>query len=98
MAHGQRRAMSKPRRERRVYRSQARTSPQLADELKRLGMRIRALRNERDMTQEEAASKAGLDAKHFQELESGNVNTTVATLLGVARALKVDVAELFAGV
>ena len=58
-------------------------------------MRIRSLRDERELTQEEAASKAGLDAKHFQEVESGSVNTTVATLLGIAKALDVELAELF---
>ena len=59
---------------------------------------MRELRLERGLTQEEAANRAGLDAKHFQELEAGKINITVASLLGIAKALEATVAELFEGV
>ena len=63
--------------------------------LTRLGARIRMLRLERELTQEKAAEFAKLDEKHWQDIEGARTNPTVATLVGVARALKVSVAELF---
>lgn len=59
---------------------------------------MRALRQERGLTQEEAASRAALDAKHFQAIEGGRTNTTVASLVGIARALEVSLSQLFEGV
>lgn len=50
------------------------------------------------ITQESAASAAHLDAKHWQELEAGRVNPTLATLLAVARTFGVKLSELFDGV
>lgn len=66
--------------------------------LARLGKRVRALRLEKKLTQEQAAERAGLDEKHFQVIEGGRMNVTVATLVGIARALDVTLAELFEGV
>ena len=66
--------------------------------LKRLGLRIRALRDERALTQEKAAERAHLDPKHWQEIEAGRINVTVASLVGIARAFKVKLAELFESV
>jgi transcriptional regulator with XRE-family HTH domain len=39
-----------------------------------------------------------LDPKHFQAIEYGRSNVTVASLVGVARALGVTLTELFKGV
>jgi transcriptional regulator with XRE-family HTH domain len=66
--------------------------------LRRLGRRLRALRDARGLTQERLAERAGVDAKHYQALESGLSNVTFATLLAVARALGVSLSELFDGV
>jgi transcriptional regulator with XRE-family HTH domain len=63
--------------------------------LKRLGTRVRALRRARDLTQEQAAEIAKLDEKHWQDIEGARTNPTVATLVGIARALKVTLSELF---
>jgi transcriptional regulator with XRE-family HTH domain len=63
--------------------------------LKRLGTRVRALRRDRELTQEEAAEIAKLDEKHWQDIEGARTNPTVATLVGIARALKVSLSELF---
>jgi DNA-binding XRE family transcriptional regulator len=80
------------------WRSAARRSPRVVAVLARLGRRVRRLRNERGLTQEDAAGKASLDPKHFQEIEAGRVNVTVASLVGIAKALGVTLAELFDGV
>lgn len=66
--------------------------------LKRLGVRVRALREEHGLTQESAAERAHLDAKHWQEIEAGRVNVTLASLVGIGKALSVPLAKLFEGV
>jgi transcriptional regulator with XRE-family HTH domain len=67
----------------------------VARALNRLGKRIHALRSKRELTQEAAAEIAKLDGKHWQDIEGARTNPTVATLVGVARALKVTLPELF---
>ncbi len=63
--------------------------------MRRLGRRIRALRIEAGLTQEAAAERARLDYKHLQAIEAGQSNVTVASLVGIAKALRVSVADLF---
>jgi transcriptional regulator with XRE-family HTH domain len=46
------------------------------------------------MTQEDAASAAGIDVKRWQRLEAGEVNATVRTLCRVAKALKMTFWDL----
>lgn len=52
-----------------------------------IGERIRRARLAAQLTQEQAAHEAGIDAKRFQRLELGQVNATINTLARVARAL-----------
>ena len=78
-----------------TWRSSARDAPGVASALKWLGKRVRALRLLRELTQEEAAEIAKLDEKHWQDIEGARTNPTVATLVGIARALDVTLAELF---
>lgn len=78
-----------------TWRSSARDAPGVSRALNRLGKRVRGLRGERKLTQEEAAEIAKLDGKHWQDIEGARTNPTMATLVGVARALKVTIAELF---
>jgi DNA-binding XRE family transcriptional regulator len=77
------------------WRSSARDAPGVARALNRLAKRVRALRLEAELTQEEAAETAKLDEKHWQDIEGARTNPTVATLVGIARALKVTLHELF---
>jgi transcriptional regulator with XRE-family HTH domain len=67
----------------------------VATALNRLGKRVRSLRLHRELTQEGAAEIAKLDEKHWQDIEGSRTNPTVATLVGIARALKVTLSELF---
>ena len=78
-----------------TWRSSARDAPGVARALNRLGKRVRALRLDRKLTQEKAAETAKLDEKHWQDIEGARTNPTVATLVGIARALKVTLSELF---
>jgi DNA-binding XRE family transcriptional regulator len=82
----------------RKWRSDARASPQVEKALRRLGRQIRALRKTAGLTQETAAERAKLDYKHYQAIESGSSNVTVASLIGIAKALRVKPVELFEGV
>lgn len=63
--------------------------------LKAFGKNLRLLRNERKMTQEHLANLAGISENTIVTLESGKLNTTIATCFDIARALRVDVKDLF---
>jgi len=73
----------------------ARATPEVAIATGRLGRRIRDLRKHKQLSQEQAAERAKIDPKHWQDLESGRTNPTLATLVGISRALGVKLAELF---
>ena len=63
-----------------------------------LGERIRTLRLERGMTLAELAQSASMSLSYLSDIERGkpNANPTVTTLRGIAAALDVSVAHLFA--
>lgn len=67
----------------------------IAREQKRLGKRIRALRQERGLTQEQAAETMGLHPKYLTRLEQGSANATLGTLVAVSVAFKVKLRDLF---
>ena len=89
--------VASPRTPRRTFRSAARSSPRVNRALKRLGRRIRELRLAKKLTQERAAEAAALDDKHLQAIEGGRSNVTLASLVGIAHALGVKLADLFEG-
>lgn len=47
------------------------------------------------LTQEELAERAAMHWRLWQKIEAGQVNATLITLARLARALRVDVRELF---
>jgi len=59
-----------------------------------IGKRIRELRKERRLKQEEMES-FGISYKYYQKIETGKVNVTLGSLEKIADALGVDPAELF---
>jgi transcriptional regulator with XRE-family HTH domain len=67
----------------------------LREEQRRLGARLRALREERALTQEQAAERIGLHSNHLQRLERGAANVTLATLVAVSLAYGVSIRSLF---
>jgi transcriptional regulator with XRE-family HTH domain len=62
---------------------------------KRLGRRIRQIRVEQETSQESLAYEAGLERAYYWKLENGRINVTLETLVKIADALGVDIAELF---
>ena len=62
--------------------------------LKRLGTRIRRLRERKGLSQEALADLARLDRSYMSGIERGVRNVTLLKLFAVARALKVSPREL----
>lgn len=59
-----------------------------------VGQQIRAHRKEAGLSQEQLAEKASLSYKYLGEVERGCVNVSLDSLMRIAKALKVKVAEL----
>lgn len=63
--------------------------------LKRVGRTIRALRENKKLTQEELADLAGLHRAYIGQIERGEKNLGLVNLEKIAKALKVKPQELF---
>ena len=64
--------------------------------LKKFGKRVKALRLEKGITSQMAlANKAGLDRTYVGGLERGERNVALMNINKLAKALGVDLAELF---
>ena len=63
-----------------------------------LGSRVRALRNERGWTLEEAGLRMNMDPKHLWKLERAyeGLNVTLVTLVRIAEAFDIPIQSLFA--
>ena len=69
-------------------------SPDLEAHLKQLARRIRALREGEGLTQEDFAQRCGISVSFASLLERGERSPSYETLLQVAAALRLPVAEL----
>jgi len=67
-------------------------------ERRKLGKRLRKLREARKLTQAAAAEAVGLHPVHVARVESGSANVTIATLVAFAVAYRVPVHTLFVDV
>lgn len=63
--------------------------------LKKFGKRIRALRKERNLSQEELAAKANLHRTYIGMIERAEKNITLSNIGKLASALKVPIKQLF---
>ncbi len=61
----------------------------------RLGQRIRELRISRGYSQEDFAYEVGLDRTYMGSVERGERNIAALNLIRIAKALKIEVGELF---
>jgi transcriptional regulator with XRE-family HTH domain len=73
----------------------ARQSPRFAAETKALGERVRQLREARGWTLEQADEGTGVNWKHWQKIESGQINVTLATLIRIAEGFGEPLESLF---
>lgn len=62
--------------------------------LKDLGNRIRKIRKEKGMSQEQLAHKIYKDKQSIQRLESGNVNPSYIYLIQVCKGLEVELKDV----
>lgn len=80
-------------------RSEATSRPELVAAVgaakKRLGARLRELRANAELTQEEAAEQAGIHDKYLSKVEVGTANPSLGVLVALASAYKVELRELF---
>jgi len=60
-----------------------------------LGSRVRALREEQELTQDEAAFKSDLARSYYGDVERGSRNVSVINLHKIAKALGVSVKDFF---
>ncbi len=67
----------------------------IADARTQIAARLRALRTEAGLTQEELAERAGIHSKHLQRIERGVENATVGTLAAIALGLQQPLDRLF---
>jgi transcriptional regulator with XRE-family HTH domain len=65
--------------------------------LKKLGARVRKLREERGLSQESLAWEAGIHYNHLSSIERGIANPSFLVLLAISRELGVRVSELVQG-
>jgi len=63
--------------------------------LKLLGKRIRQLREAADISQAQLAFEAGIPRFQVSRIERGEINTGVLSIFAIAKALEVDIRELF---
>jgi transcriptional regulator with XRE-family HTH domain len=69
--------------------------PRVQQMLRRLGARVKHLRRERQLTQEELAERASLTSKFVGEVERAESNPSAASLARMAGALSVSMGDLF---
>lgn len=64
------------------------------DPRKALGLRIKQLRADHPLTQEELADRCGLFRTYMSRIESGLANPTLTVLHALARGLEIDIGAL----
>ena len=63
--------------------------------LRTFGLRLKTLRVQRDLTQDEMARKAGLHRTFLGQLERGQRGINIAELPSLAAAFDLEIGELF---
>ncbi len=66
----------------------------MRDVLVQLGKRIRALREERKISQEELAGRAEIHRNYISQIEGGKRNVSFYYVVKIARALQVSPSKL----
>lgn len=62
--------------------------------LKKFGERVRKLRKEKGMSQEQLADAAGIERSYMGTIERGERNPTLLKVHNIAKALKVSAGQL----
>lgn len=64
--------------------------------LRQVGLNVRRLRLQRGLSQEQAAFESGIAFNYLSGIETGKRNPSVKVLAGIAKALRVHLADFFA--
>jgi transcriptional regulator with XRE-family HTH domain len=70
------------------------TEPWIREQHARLGRAIAAVRTERGLTVEQAATEAGLRAADWRQIEAGEAAVTWGDLIAIAAALETTLTRL----
>lgn len=62
--------------------------------LQKIGKKIKALRQEKGISQQELAAMINYEKSNMSRLEAGNTNPTILTLDKIAKALGVEISVL----
>jgi transcriptional regulator with XRE-family HTH domain len=62
--------------------------------LRRFGRQLAALREQRNLSIRDLASRSGVDARQLARIEAGEVNILFTTILALARGLGITPEEL----
>lgn len=62
--------------------------------LQKFGQNLKKIREGKNLTQDELASKADLSANYYAKIERGEINITFKTLEKIVIALKTKVSEI----
>jgi len=64
----------------------------------RVSARLKALRLDRELSQDMLAQKAGIERKIVNRIENGHFSPNLSTLIRVCKALKVKPSEVLEGI
>ena len=62
-----------------------------------LGLMVRAMRKQRQLTQENLSEKTDIGVQYLSRIENGSANPTLKIVSALAAALEVALSDIFAG-
>lgn len=62
--------------------------------IKKVGLKIRAIRTEKGISQEQLAYECNLELSQINRIELGKINTSISQLFLIAEVLKIPVSDL----
>lgn len=65
--------------------------------LKNIGLKIKELREDRNITQQDLAAACNFEKPNMSRIESGGSNLTIGSLLKISEVLKVKLADIVEG-
>ncbi|MBN2636347.1 MAG: helix-turn-helix transcriptional regulator [Prolixibacteraceae bacterium] len=66
-----------------------------SDIFKKIGLKIKLLRIERKISQQDLAAACNFEKSNLAQIESRRTNPTIATLLKICQVLDVPISQLF---
>lgn len=57
--------------------------------------KIKEIREQKELTQEEVAKKAGISPNYYAKIERGTINTSIEKANKIAKALGVEISDIF---